>query len=273
VASLGTVVLDVIRHELTLGRDGLPFGLLGAASTFRDISFFWSPAFLYGSKAISTKRRRLRLVTILISSGLLAVFSGPSSALLMIPTLRHDWPGGGTDFWLVGDKAALWPTNLNSSTVGGDFCLNPTSTMLSQAALNTSGCIWYSTSVISQAVQIWHLNSEIRNLTITDGSYQRSIAYQASSDDHGYLDTWALSSSAAVGLFSNQLANYWEDAIFNAPVTKTLGSYHTLKYRERSSSIAKIRTRLPVARTTCNLQTDVNFTSTTHLEVSTLVLM
>lgn len=264
VASLGSIILDVIRHEILVGPEGLPFGLLGAASAFKDFSYFWSPSFWYSSKAITSRRRKWMLLGILVVSGLIATFAGPSSALLMIPVVRSSWPGGGTTFWLVGDKDSLWPPTLNATSVGGTFCLNPTAEMLDQAILNTSGCIWYSTSNIGQALQAWHLNDGIRNLTIVDGSYERSVGYLASTND--YYDTWALSTNAAVGIWSNQLANGWEGAIFNAPIAQSIGPYYGIKYRERESTIARIQTPLPVVRSKCNYYGPAYFNNTGDLE-------
>ena len=77
---------------------------------------------------------------ILAISGLIAVFAGPSSALLMIPNIVI-WPGGGADFWLIGNSSSLWPSQLGISSISGSSCLNPTPEMLSNSALNASGCI------------------------------------------------------------------------------------------------------------------------------------
>jgi hypothetical protein len=265
VASLGRIVLDIIRYETILGKEGLPFGLLGAASAFKDISFFFTPVFWYSRNAISSSLRRLWLTTILFVCGLIAVFAGPSSALLMIPNIEPTWPAGGADFWLIGNNSTLWPSSLDSSSAGGPFCLNPTAQMLSEGALNSSGCIWYSTSAIAQAFQAWHLH-KFYNISITETTYKHTVGVIPS--DPTYNDTWALSSNPAAGLLSDQLAAVWQEAVYHAPVTQksTRSSYHNFDFRIYEGTIAKVQTKLPAVRTRCILW-DNTFDNTKFLGV------
>lgn len=91
MAYLSRIVLDIIRYKIMFGQEGLPFGLLGDSLNFKDISYFWSPLFWYGGSVIASRYLKYWLTRILIVSGVLAVFTGLSSALLMIPTIRPSW--------------------------------------------------------------------------------------------------------------------------------------------------------------------------------------
>lgn len=233
------------------GAEGLPFGLFVSHLRFKDISYFWSSSFWSSKGSIRRARRKWMLLGSLFVVGLIANTAGPSSALLMLPT-SGAWPGGGTPFYLIGNYSSLWPSYLGKDSVGGSACLSPSSEMLSRDALNTSGCIWYSASSLAQNIKDWHLNDLISKLTIVDISNERSITYIASMDPT-YLDTWAVSSSAAIGLISSQIYHLWLSAIYYAPIVQPYFSfYHTLKYRIRSATTATVQSPLPVVRTRCN---------------------
>ena len=192
------------------------------------------------------------------------MFAGPSSALLMIPNIEPTWPAGGADFWLIGNDSLLWPSKLDSSSVGGLPCLNPAAEMLSDGALNSSGCIWYSTSTLAQAFQAWHFNI-FSNLTIIETTYKRTVG--CISSNNNFPDTWAISTNAAIGLLSDKLVDFWQEAIGHAPITrKRTSSYHNFFYRIPEGTIVRVQTKLPAVRTRCLLH-DNSTDSTTTLKV------
>jgi hypothetical protein len=198
-------------------------------------------------------------------SGLVATFAGPSSALLMIPPIRY-FPGGGTAFWLIGNETSLWPLKLDANAVGGASCLNATAEMLELRTKNTTGCIWSSTSSIAETAKGWYLSTFYNTMTIVDDLYQRSISYRASDLNGTYFDTWAVSSSCAVGAYSTELSNIWYDAIYHAPITKNIG-YNTLKYREPRLSLATAISQLPVTRVRCYNRINITFGTSSDLSV------
>jgi hypothetical protein len=180
------------------------------------------------------------------------------------PKYRANLACRWADFWLIGNSSTLWPSSLDSSSAGGPFCLNPTAQMLSDGALNSSGCIWYSTSAIAQAFQAWHFH-KFYNISITETTYKRTVGVIPS--DPSYNDTWALSSNPAAGLLSDQLAAVWQEAVYHAPVTqKSTSSYHNFDFRIYEGTIAKVQTKLPAVRTRCNLWDNV-FDNTKFLGV------
>lgn len=262
------IVLDIIRYDLLEGEDGLPFGLLGSATAFRGFSFLWSTNLWYGTGAISPWLRKLRLPAFLILSCLLATVAGPSSALLMIP-LTRDFPAGGSDFWLIGSEASLWPLNLNAKAVGGESCLNATLEMMQLKTENHSGCIWSSTSAITEVAKSLWMTPLVNTMTVVDGSLRREVSFRASSLSQNYYDTWALSSSYAVVASSTMLSWIWYDALYHAPIAEGKTSIPSrLKYRTQELSVAKVRTQLPIVRVKCNNTVDLPFGTRTQLIVS-----
>ena len=139
VASLTTVILHALRHDLQRG--GVPLGFLGSGLYFSQVSCFWSPEMFIGAvrcarrlkgcwersdtmnwKAFwqatwnSCKRswERIRLFVIVVVAATIAVLVGPSSAVLLIPRAQIV-PAGGTNYYLPVTPDQLWP-----SIVDGD---------------------------------------------------------------------------------------------------------------------------------------------------------
>lgn len=115
LSSVTAIVLTYIRKIILYG-DGLPFGALFAGQQFRDLSFLWS-AELWATIRQRKRRDRIQFnsfIALLVTSTLLSVSVGPSTAQLMRPRL-DDWPVGGTTFWLNATNDTIFPTVLNSS--------------------------------------------------------------------------------------------------------------------------------------------------------------
>lgn len=262
------IVLDLVRYDVLVGEDGLPFGLLGSASAFKDFSFLWSANLWYGTGAISPWLRKLRLPAFLILSCLLATVAGPSSALLMIP-LTREFPGGGSDFWLIGSEASLFPSNLNAEAVGGESCLNATPEMMQLKTANHSRCIWSSTSAITEVAKSLGMTPLVNTMTVVDGSFRREVLFRASSLSQDYYDTWAVSSGYPEVVSSTVLSWIWYDALYHAPIAAgTLSIPARLKSRTQELSVAKVPTQLPIVRVRCNNTVDLPFGTRTQLSVS-----
>ncbi|KAL8689114.1 MAG: hypothetical protein Q9218_005140 [Villophora microphyllina] len=118
VASLATVIFQLLRHELIHG-DGLPLGLLAAGFDFTKLSYFWSPEWLGSMRNTRANPRRLRklaLILFLVTVGALAALAGPSCAVLLIPQ-SQDWPAGSTTVLLNGTRDEIWPTTLSAHRI------------------------------------------------------------------------------------------------------------------------------------------------------------
>ena len=110
VASLTTVVLHVLRHELL--RDGVPLGFVGSGIFFSQANFFWSPEMFVGTLHCVRSWKRLRLLVLIIMSGLLALLIAPSAAVLLQPRSQNV-PAGRTAYYLPATPDQLWPSELS----------------------------------------------------------------------------------------------------------------------------------------------------------------
>lgn len=113
VGSLGVIVLHAVRFQLLYG-EGLPYGLVGSGLGFNNLQFFFRKEFRSAAfRWFNGKRRvsKILFLLLLIVSGTIATFAGPSSATLLVPK-PQTWPSGGTDFYLNGSQDAFWPDDV-----------------------------------------------------------------------------------------------------------------------------------------------------------------
>ena len=108
-ASLTTMILTYIRHELAIG-NGLPFGALFSGLQISQISYLWSKE-LWGSLTSGhlPLRRKLVMLLLILICFILATAAGPSSATLLIPRLDY-WPAGTANIWLNATRDEIWPS-------------------------------------------------------------------------------------------------------------------------------------------------------------------
>lgn len=112
VASLTTVVLHVLRHELM--RDGVPLGFVGSGIFFSQANCFWSPEMLVGAIHCVKSWRRLRLLMVVVVAGFLALLIAPAAAVLLQPRIQNV-PAGGTAYFLPATPEQLWPSEVNGN--------------------------------------------------------------------------------------------------------------------------------------------------------------
>ncbi len=130
LASMGTILLDVLRHDMLYG-NGTPLGLVSAHIWFSQPSSLLSPDYLatvFSSvaeawtflvcgikrgprreRAFSFNWSRVRLALLILILILLAVFTGPFTAVLLIPR-DTTFPAGGTRYLLNASAEELWPS-------------------------------------------------------------------------------------------------------------------------------------------------------------------
>lgn len=128
VASLATIVFQLTRDELLFG-DGLPLGLLAAGVDFTKLSF-WSPKTLGSLRSLFSgprKYRRILLAMFLPLASVIAIFAGPSCAVLLVPQTQ-DWPAGGTPVSLNGTVEDFWPVELTANLSQAPVCLSSAGT-------------------------------------------------------------------------------------------------------------------------------------------------
>ena len=108
-ASIATIVFSAIRRELAYGT-GIPFGLLFSGLQVSQISYLWSIEFWGAIRAdVPRPLKKLALIILVTGCSILAVASGPASAVLLIPRTQL-WPGGRTHIWLNATMDQIWPT-------------------------------------------------------------------------------------------------------------------------------------------------------------------
>ena len=206
------------------------------------------------------------MALIITIATLIAVFIGPSSALLVIPT-TSDWPAGGTSFWMSGKASELWPLTLDRASTGGDICLDPTQDQIYANLLSMSGCIWYGTPAIQEHVVDVHGAVFEGNITITDGVTTRAI--QRRGDGPNTAANFFVSSMANVSRFSNVIGLMWINAIsWAASTSSLLSSRRNYSYRQRGGSIASVKSLIPVVRTQVTITSPVKFSNTSEFKVN-----
>lgn len=112
-------MMDLVRYSLLFGTEGVPLGLILSNVRFTDVQYLLSRSFRAGCLGFETKRTALSFVLLLLCCSFVALFIGPSTAILMIPTFSDYWPAGGASFWLNGD---LSPSKLDIDTIKNPKC-------------------------------------------------------------------------------------------------------------------------------------------------------
>jgi hypothetical protein len=121
VASMATVVLDALRHEMLSG-EGVPLGMIPGGFLFASLQYFWSPGFWGSISAKLSRRTKLCLGALLLLGGLIATLAGPSCAILVIPRQQLVSAGGAT-IYLRGSESSRWPAKVKFSSAGVQpFC-------------------------------------------------------------------------------------------------------------------------------------------------------
>lgn len=239
------ILMDILRHQLLFGREGLPLGILASKQQFTELQYLTSPEFRFGLAGFARRRERLLLGLLILTSTLISLFAGPSAALLLLPTQRSDWPAGGASFWLTGDDESLWPSKLTISSIGGHDCAYPSMQRLSTEASNSSGCVWAGYSSLAEAFKQRHFSNE-NDLLVDDGVLKRDFVTRSSAQ---LAETWVLTIHMAVGVFSRNVANAWYLALQGIPPSSW---HHTLRYRIHNETVGSVQSWVPAVRVDCD---------------------
>ena len=250
MASLGIILMDLLRHQLIFGREGLPLGLLASKHQFTELQYLVSPEFRFGVTGFAQRRKRVLFGVLIVASSLISLFAGPSAALLLLPTQRSDWPAGGASAWLSGDDELLWPSTLTASSVGGANCKNPSMNAINSVNLNTSACIWAGHSSLAAAFRQRHFDNEI-DFVLGDGVIRRAFVIRSKGE---VAETWVLGIHMAVGVLSKNIASAWYEALKWLPASNW---HHTLRYRIFNETTISAQGWAPAVRSRCGT---INYT-------------
>ena len=118
-ASLATIILSYIRHQISAGK-GIPFGAVLGALQFLQVSYLWSVELW--SAIISRDfhlRKKLSFTILIIICITVAATAGPSSANLMIAR-QGIWPIGSSYLAINATFQDLWPDRLDDEKISRD---------------------------------------------------------------------------------------------------------------------------------------------------------
>ncbi len=123
IASLATIVFEIIRNSTI--HDGVPLGFLCSGFMFTQLSYLWSLEFRGALGSRMPLYAKLSTAGLLALMGLVAATAGPSTAVLLVPALQ-DWDAGGSEFYLQGTSADLFPNTMVAlSSNSTPYCVGP----------------------------------------------------------------------------------------------------------------------------------------------------
>ncbi|KAK5167424.1 uncharacterized protein LTR77_007123 [Saxophila tyrrhenica] len=260
IVSLTTIIMDEVRENLIVEKGGLPLGLLFSHKQFSDFLYLRSHEFRAGCKGIASIRKRALFAWLIITCSLVALFVGPSSAILIIPTWHTKWPAAGASIWLNGD---LSPSQLDIGTIGNELCLNYTDdrSILDTMDWTYASCPWagfphfkrYFDAPATGASHHVTYNSRtfVQDITLQWADGLNSI-YAVDA-----VRTWAVSSNFAIAVFARHIATVnWPQALRLVIGPNNHGVRHQYAYALSNGTTASVEAQVPVVRTECFLAQD-----------------
>lgn len=247
--------------------------------------------------AFRARRTQAMASILIIVCGLLATFIGPSSALLLIPTIRNDWLAGRAQFSQHGQQYPLYPTRLDESTVNLSGCSQlevyqywlqnhvlpdsirhypwyaiPDLMDISRFTANAPQDSTYGIAFGQQAV--------LRNLTVYDRlplysmpgygydiHLRRAVTYTDLTLSSG---NWVVTGLPRINLMNSQIRKLWINAISWASRLQNTAFYARFYFlRINGGDSVNVETLLPVVQTQCFLYENMSFNATSSILVGT----
>ena len=191
-------------------------------------------------------RTRLAFAILIGTSLFLSLFVGPSVALLVIPTTRPNWSGGGASVWLWGDNDSLWPSRLTNAHIGPSHCVAPSAENLTSEGFGTQDCIWSGFSPLLEFFKQAHLDFPT-SFNYHDGIVGHDLVI---SPNEPPSPTFVYTIHLATGVILSNAAQLWYNALLVIPQSSR---YHSLLYRERDATTGYAQNWAPAVRTSCNI--------------------
>ncbi|KAF2102893.1 hypothetical protein NA57DRAFT_52438 [Rhizodiscina lignyota] len=250
IASLGVIILDAIRDKMMYGGEGVPLGLVTAPFRIGDISFLFSHEFRAGSRGFQRRRTRWMFALLIVGCALVAIFVGPSTALLLIPSFFESWPGGGASIWL---KGVFLPNTLDVSSSWDPRCMSVThnATLLNDSDRSLASCPWAGFPYLAEALAQSVFSPGA--VFYSDYISRRAITLWWGGSDIP-IDTVRMSAvgiNVAAGAVAQTIGGIWCDAVFNAPQAAPGHRLANLHERSRNGSRGNLDSPLPLVRTEC----------------------
>ena len=266
VASLTTVVLHVLRHDLI--RNGVPLGLLGSGVFFSQANCFWSPEMLVGALNCVWNWKNLRLFLVIVLGGSVALLIAPSAAVLLQPQ-SQSIPAGGTTYYLPVTPDQLWPSEVNGSDERSEcfgeysdrhiVCASAGFESIRNYFLN------FNTSFVVPAF-MWDMHS--MSALVVQSSAGKIPRLVNSNNVFGFTrETSVLQPNAMTATLQDSLTGDWRDATKNWPVSR-FSTNRELKYADQR--LSSVVTTSPVVFPRCGPaqnvsagQVEINFPAKT----------
>lgn len=232
------------------GSEGVPLGLIMAPFRFGDISFLLSHEFRAGSRGFERKRTRWMFALLIVSSALVSIFVGPSTALLLIPTYFESWPGGGASILLNG---VFHPTTLDVSPSWDPRCTSVAynTTLLNDSDSSLASCPWAGFPYLSEAlVQSVFTEAPVFYSDYVSGR-EITVGWGGADVPIDTVRMSAIGTNIAAGAVAHVLGHVWCDAIFDAPQAMPGHRLANLHERARNGSRGNLESPLPLVRTEC----------------------
>ena len=147
---------------------------------------------------------------------------GPSVAILVIPTTRPNWPGGGASLWLWGDNNSLWPSKLTNAHIGSSYCVSPDADTLGLEGLSTQDCIWSGFSPLLEFFKQAHLDLPTF-FNYHDGIVSHNLVI---SPKEPPSQTFVYTIHLATGVILSNAAQLWYKAMTAIPNGAVITHWH-----------------------------------------------
>ena len=255
-ASLAALVIEVIRDDMLYG-DGVPLGWIGGGFLFTSLSYFWSADFWCSFSSQIGFWRKSRLYGLLLLTGFIATFAGPSCAVLLIPRIQ-DWPSGGSEFYLQNSTEELWPESLSFDPNGPEaFCTLSNATYFPGCPSSgywalrdwMQGHLYSSTKITTAPPGVSKYNC--RELYLFRGSH--TIVPDIVMTGNGRNRACETSYSTvhlATAVTQEQIARDWVQAVEDIPYTASRITEGEFKYW--ASLKTSTKARVPTVRVACS---------------------
>ncbi|CAG9990319.1 unnamed protein product [Clonostachys byssicola] len=250
-SSLSLTIIDIVRFMLTRSDHGLPLGMAPAGQSFTTIKYFFTFKFWGAVKGLPRSLGTWFICIWLISSGVIIALVGPATALLVVPTGRAAWQAGAAYFNAVGDKATLFPVNLDGDSDGGPLCRSPSIQRLNRPARDDLGCPWSGYPTILAALTQWASNLMVYPgypIPFFEWQQERHVLQNPRAPGHA-AESWTIASQPAFNVWSGSLDLAWRGAITNVGQLSPAANF-----KFATGKTTYIPTSFPAVRTVCHYQ-------------------
>ena len=222
--SLSAMVLHYVQYELLNGK-GVPLGCLLAPFQVNNLASLWNPGFWATTgPAGGMKLRRFLLITIIGISVLLATIVGPSSAILMVPSIGSwnykidkSFADGGIyvsgsnkttrppEYYIMASESTIWPRSLSNATSFQPECNSTADSTPYYCPLGGYSTLVGLMQSITDPSELYSWNFTIRSPSVVNWNRYLSGIYLSSITPFSYT---SLSVAGTTSILTADLLGY-----------------------------------------------------------------